>query len=54
LRQLYESDEAQALTAPPSAAEMLKFVDRVIRFARAGIEGARRQPQLAAAEPPWD
>jgi AcrR family transcriptional regulator len=39
LRELYESDEAQALAAPPSAAELLKLVDRVIRFARAGIEG---------------
>jgi ribosomal protein L17 len=54
LRQLYESDEVQAITAPPRAAELLKFVDRLIRFARAGIEGARRRPQLAAAEPPWD
>jgi AcrR family transcriptional regulator len=41
LRELYESDEAQALAAPPSAAELLKLVDSVIRFARAGIEGAR-------------
>jgi AcrR family transcriptional regulator len=41
LRELYESDEAQAPAAPPSAAELLKLVDRVIRFARAGIEGAR-------------
>jgi AcrR family transcriptional regulator len=41
LRELYESDEAHALAAPPSAAELLTLVDRVIRFARAGIEGAR-------------
>src|SRR5580700_7798119 len=41
LRELYETDEAQTLPAPPSAAELLKLVDRVIRFARAGIEGAR-------------
>jgi AcrR family transcriptional regulator len=41
LRELYESDEAQTLAAPPSAAELLTLVDRVIRFARAGIEGAR-------------
>ena len=34
-------DEAQTLAAPASAAELLKLVDRVIRFARAGIEGAR-------------
>ena len=31
LRELYESDEAQALAAPPSAAELLKLVDGVIR-----------------------
>ena len=41
LRELYESDEAQTLAAPPSAAELLKLVDQVIGFARAGIEGAR-------------
>ena len=39
LRELYESDEAQALTGPPSAAELLELVDRVIRFAQAGIDG---------------
>jgi AcrR family transcriptional regulator len=38
LRELYESDEAQALAAPPSASELLELVDRVIRFAQAGIE----------------
>ncbi len=41
LRELYESDEAHALAAPPSAAELRNLVDRVIRFARAGIEVAR-------------
>jgi AcrR family transcriptional regulator len=41
LRELYESDEAQTLAAPPSAAELLKLVDQVIGFARAGLEGAR-------------
>jgi hypothetical protein len=45
LRELYESDEAQALAAPPSAAELLKLVDGVIRFAQAGLEGRdRRSP----------
>jgi AcrR family transcriptional regulator len=39
LRELYESDDAQALAAPPSASELLELVDRVIRFAQAGIEG---------------
>jgi len=29
------------MAAPPSAAELLKLVDQVIGFARAGIEGAR-------------
>jgi AcrR family transcriptional regulator len=41
LRELYESDEAQRMAAPPSAAELLKLVDQVIGFARAGLEGAR-------------
>src|SRR5580658_5108995 len=41
LRELYDSDDAQALAAPPSAAELLRLVDQVIRFAHAGIEGAR-------------
>jgi AcrR family transcriptional regulator len=41
LRELYESDEAQALAAAPSAAELLKVVDKVVGFVRAGIEGAR-------------
>ena len=38
LRELYESDEAQALAAPPNAAELLKLVDTVIRFAQAGTD----------------
>src|ERR1700684_1552745 len=41
LRELYESDQAQALAAPPNAAELLKLVDTVIRFAQAGADGAR-------------
>ena len=41
LRELCESDEAQALVAPPSAAELRELVDAVIRFARAGTEGGR-------------
>jgi len=41
LRELYESDQAQALAAPPNAAELLKLVDTVIRFAEAGADGAR-------------
>ena len=40
LRELYEGDEAHALAAPPSAADLLNLVDKVIRFARAGIDGA--------------
>jgi AcrR family transcriptional regulator len=39
LRELYESDEAQALAASPSAADLLELVDQVISFARAGIKG---------------
>jgi AcrR family transcriptional regulator len=41
LRELYESDEAQALAAPPSASELLELVDRVISFAQAGIEAGQ-------------
>jgi AcrR family transcriptional regulator len=41
LRELYESDQAQALAAPPNAAELLKLVDTVISFAQAGTDGAR-------------
>jgi AcrR family transcriptional regulator len=40
LRELYDSDEARALPGPPSAAELLELVHRVIRFASAGIEAA--------------
>jgi AcrR family transcriptional regulator len=42
LRELYESDEAKALAAPPSAAEVLELVDTVIRFAQAGLEGGEQ------------
>jgi AcrR family transcriptional regulator len=38
LRELYESDEAQALGPSPTAASLLRLVDRVIAFARAGVE----------------
>jgi AcrR family transcriptional regulator len=41
LRELYESDEAHALAAPPNAGELLKLVDTVIRFAQAGTDGHR-------------
>jgi AcrR family transcriptional regulator len=44
LRELYESDEARALAAPPSAAELLELVDEVIRFVQAGLEGSERPP----------
>jgi AcrR family transcriptional regulator len=44
LRELYESDEAQALAAPPSAAELLRLVDTVIRFVQAGLGGGERPP----------
>jgi AcrR family transcriptional regulator len=44
LRELYESDEAQALAAPPSAAELLELVNGVIRFVQAGLEGGERPP----------
>ena len=44
LRELYESDEAQALAALPSAAELLRLVDTVIRFVQAGLQGGERPP----------
>jgi AcrR family transcriptional regulator len=44
LRELYESDEAMALAAPPSAAELLELVDTVIRFVQAGLEGGEQPP----------
>jgi AcrR family transcriptional regulator len=44
LRELYESDEARALAAPPSAAELLKLVDGVIRFVQAGLDRGERPP----------
>ena len=43
LRELYESDEAQALPSPPSAAELLELVDGVIRFVQSGLEGRERR-----------
>jgi AcrR family transcriptional regulator len=42
LRELYESDEAQALATPPSADQLLVLVDRVIRFVQAGLEASDR------------
>ncbi len=44
LRELYESDEAQGLAAPPSAAELLELVDEVIRFVQAGLKGGETPP----------
>jgi AcrR family transcriptional regulator len=41
LRELYESDEAQAIATPPSAPQLLNLVDQVIRFTQAGIDGGR-------------
>jgi hypothetical protein len=35
--------QAQALAAPPSAAELLKLVDEVIRFVQTGLEGRERR-----------
>ena len=40
LRELYESDEARALGRSPSAAALLPLVDRVVAFARAGVDDA--------------
>jgi AcrR family transcriptional regulator len=40
LRDLYETDELRALPSPPTAADLLALVDRVIIFTRAGIAGS--------------
>lgn len=40
LRELYQSDEAQALDTPPSVAELLNLVDKVIHYAQAGLDNA--------------
>jgi hypothetical protein len=37
LRELYETREVQIPDAPPSTAELLALVDRVLNFIRAGI-----------------
>jgi AcrR family transcriptional regulator len=44
LRELYESDEARALPSPPEAADLLALVDRVIAFARAGLDTSTVAP----------
>lgn len=38
LRELYESDEANALPSPPKAIDLLALIDRVIASARAGLD----------------
>jgi hypothetical protein len=48
MRELYESDEAQALAAPPNAAELLNLVDTVIGFTQAGIDGAPANSRAGA------
>jgi hypothetical protein len=40
LRDLYETDELRALSSPPTVADLLGLVDRVIAFTRAGIAGS--------------
>lgn len=43
LRELYESDEAHAIGPDPGVADLLELVDRVIDFARAGLNEAGRR-----------
>jgi AcrR family transcriptional regulator len=50
LRELYESDEAQALSPSPSAADLLSLVDVVIYFTRGGIQTSAARTTGAAAE----
>jgi AcrR family transcriptional regulator len=40
LRELYETAEAKSLPVPPSAADLLALVNRVIAFTQAGIDGS--------------
>jgi AcrR family transcriptional regulator len=40
LRELYETNEAESLPSPPTAANLLALVDRVIAFTQAGIGGS--------------
>jgi AcrR family transcriptional regulator len=44
LRELYETDEAQALPSPPTEVGLLALVDRVIAFTHAGIDGSTVTP----------
>lgn len=41
LREIYETDEARRLPAPPKPAELIALVDRVIAFATAGVATTR-------------
>jgi hypothetical protein len=51
LRELYESDEAQALSPSPKAADLLALVDVVMSFTRGGIEtSAARTPRGATEQ----
>lgn len=54
LRELYESREIRERTAPPSTAELLAWVDRVIDFIRAGIASLDDSslPQHRTVPPP--
>jgi AcrR family transcriptional regulator len=45
LRELYESDEARALSPDPAMPDLLKLVDRIIDFARAGLTTATAPQQ---------
>jgi hypothetical protein len=44
LRELYETNEAESLPSPPTAAGLLALVDRVIAFTQAGIDGSTDAP----------
>jgi AcrR family transcriptional regulator len=49
LRELYETAEANSLPMPPSAADLLALVDRVIAFTQAGMDGSSRSRCSATA-----
>jgi AcrR family transcriptional regulator len=50
LRELYETNEAETLPSPPTAADLLALVDRVIAFTQAGIDGSL-ESQLTVVDP---
>jgi AcrR family transcriptional regulator len=51
LRELYETEEARSLSSPPRASDLLALVDRVIAFARTGLDGCTAAPRNDERDP---